>query len=140
MTRIEDPRPKGGSSIEGAPRGERNCPKCGRPMTATLSGWRCRDCGYWEPVPPAAEGRWMDADSSPEGRLLEDAGECLAAQLLRAHDRLRQAFPTARAYEIPSSALALQWWRAARRREPWWRRWLPPPEGRVVNRSAEAGA
>jgi hypothetical protein len=113
---------------------ERNCPKCGRPMTATLSGWRCQYCGYWEPVsPPAAAS----------------AAECLAAQLLRAHDRLRAAFPTARAYEIPSAALALEWWRAARRPTPWWRPRPKagsfregeghPPEGRLVDRSAEAG-
>jgi hypothetical protein len=100
-------------------------------MMATISGWRCQNCGYWEPVPPAAEGRWVDSAAS---------AECLAAQLLRAHDRLRAAFPTARAYEIPSAALALQWWRAARRPTPWWRPrpkagsfiegMGPPPEGR----------
>jgi hypothetical protein len=51
--------------------------------------------------------------------------ECLAAQLLRAHDRLRTTHALSRAYEIPSSALALHyWWRAARRRVPWWRRVL----------------
>jgi ribosomal protein S27AE len=67
------PRPQGGSSIEGAgdPLGARNCPKCGRPMTATLSGWRCRDCGYWEPVAPPAEGRFVDADPPPAGRLVK---------------------------------------------------------------------
>jgi hypothetical protein len=95
-------------------------------MTATTAGWICPYCGHWEPVPP--EGRVVDASG----------GECLAAQLLRAHDRLRTPFSTARAYEIPSAALALQWWRITRRPAPWWRRFAgPPPEGRVVNRSAE---
>jgi hypothetical protein len=51
--------------------------------------------------------------------------ECLAAQLLRVHDRLRTTYPMSRAYEIPSSALALHYWRVVRRRRlPWWRRLL----------------
>jgi tRNA(Ile2) C34 agmatinyltransferase TiaS len=32
----------------------KNCPQCGRPMDATIAGWRCPACGHWEPVTLAA--------------------------------------------------------------------------------------
>jgi phage I-like protein len=45
------------SASSATPRGihaAQNCPQCGRPMDATISGWRCASCGHWEAVRLAA--------------------------------------------------------------------------------------